>query len=185
MENPKKHTAFDRRKILVIVLAVIFALLLVVALMLPDAPQNDGGATEAPTSGATAPAGGMQELIIQSLKEEGDLVLISTTYGDFSYPFAYSDLLVIDTLTEKDHVALLFKVNLVDSIEPVFTLWINREQGTEAGALQVENRSYPLYVEIIPAREDLDPGCRQSFNAAQELLNDVLRSLEENGYYIP
>lgn len=181
----------NRNLWLVVALAAVFVVLIVVAIILPslfDQDPTQPPSTTVDPNGSTQSTNSqpesMKELIIQSVTEEGALVLVTTTYGNFSYPFAYSDLMVINTISEDEYVAFSMCANIGD-VEPVYNIWINHAVGTYAGVLTVDGETYPVYVEFIAPRENLDSGDLQSFFAAQETLNDVFLSWAANGFYTP
>lgn len=181
----------NRNLWLVVALAAVFVVLIVVAILLPGLlgqdptqPQNTTADPNGSTQSTTSQPDPMDALIIQSVTEEGSLVLVTTTYGSFSYPFAYSDLLVINTVSEDDYVAFSMCANIGD-VEPVYNIWINHAVGTYAGVLTVDGETYPVYVEFISPRENLASGDLPSFFAAQETLNDVFLSWAANGFYTP
>ena len=174
---------------LVMTLTVVLIALIVVAVWLPSLLKQDPTQPTDPASNPTSstPTGGahpesMEELIIHSVTEQGEWMCVSTSYGDFSYPFAYSDLMVINTISEETYVAFAMCAN-IGSIEGVYNIWINQAIGTYAGVLTLEGKTYPVYVEFIAPRQDLDESALPSFYAAQETLNDVLRSWAEAGFY--
>lgn len=183
---------------LICVLSLVLAVLLVIAALLPKNPADSADVgtsgttdttgttgTTGTTSSTTAstPGASMAEMVVQSVEEEGQWVLVSTSYFDFRYPFAFSDLTVLEAENEQDHVALVFHALLQDTPEPVFTLWINREIGIHAGTLSAHGESYSVWVEVHEPREGLSANDVISFRAVQEILNDVLTSMVDSGAF--
>ena len=68
--------------------------------------------------------------------------------------------------------------------EPVYTLWINRDQGMFAGVLKQGNKKYRVTIEMYNPREDLDETQVPTFYAVQETLNDVLQSMGASGDFV-
>lgn len=128
-------------------------------------------------------SGPMEKMVIHSVEEQGKLVCVKTSYGDFSYPFAFSDLVVMEPVNEESYVGLAFSAYIGGNCEPVYTLWINSDRGMTAGTLRVEDKTYSVTLEIMDAREDLDANSLSTFNAVQETLNDVLQSLAAGGNF--
>ncbi|MBQ8621426.1 MAG: hypothetical protein IJ422_03835 [Oscillospiraceae bacterium] len=128
-------------------------------------------------------AGPMEKMVMHSVEEQGNLVYVKTTYGDFSYPYAFADLVAIEPVNEENCVGLAFSAYIEGNNEPVYTLWINGDQGMSAGSLRVEDKTYNVTLEIMDAREDLNPDYLPTFNAVQETLNDVLQSLAAGGNF--
>lgn len=178
--------AMLRPNLIKIILVLIFAILILVVVLLPERAGNDEGTTQTTagsqtTSQTTASGQALPELVIHSLEEQGEWVHVSTSYCDFVYPLAYSDLLEIDTVNNGDCVALVFMANLQDTTEPVYRLWINAKTGAYVGELTANGDTYSLYVEVIEPRQNLDSALLDSYYAAQETLNDVLQSMENSG----
>lgn len=194
-ENARKNTK-EQTNLLRIVLIAVLALLVIVVVLLPG-NRDDGGqrsGTDQPTgndqiSGTSQTTGSDQttgaplvdELVIHSTREEGEWVWVSTSYGDFRYPYAFAELVAVEAKTEADRVALLFSACINGKNEPAYTLWIHKGVGTPAGLLAVQDRQVMTYVQFHSPDSSLGAEDMVAFYAAQETLNDVLQSMVDAG----
>ena len=180
--NNNKKTTRDKLQLIKVVLIVILAALIMVVVLLPQESDSDTEGTQ-PTQTTTMPEK-VPEMVVLSIEEQGDWMCVSTSYGDFRYPFAFSDLITIEAQSADDHVALCFYANINGSAEPVFTLWLNGQYGIFAGTLTASGVAYALNVEFIEPGEDLAQEVLGGFYAAQETLNDVLDSMVDSGIFV-
>lgn len=164
---------------------VLIALIVVAGRMNPDQPPETPGESQQATGSQIALIQGpIDEMVIRTVEEREDAVYVSTSYGDFTYPYAFSDLLVIEEVNEDSCVGLTVSVFLLGRNEPVYTLWINSDRGILAGMLQREEITYRVTMEMYDPRENLNEAYQSTFYAVQETLNDVLQSLAAGGDFI-
>lgn len=128
--------------------------------------------------------GSMDEMVIYAIEEREDVMYVTTSYGAFSYPYAFSDLLVIEEVNQDSCVGLIFSAFLEEKYEQVYTLWINSNQGMQAGSLHREDKTYRVSIEMYEAREDMSEIYISTYYAVQETLNDVLQSMEAGGDFV-
>lgn len=167
------------KSLLILILTAILAVLIVVALLIPKStPDHPTG-----TNSTTGLSAQMEQMVIHSIEEQGELVRINTSYGTVSYPFAYSDLITVDPVTETGRVGLAFQVNLNGNLVPIYTLWIHGDAGVICGLLDINGVTYPVRMEFMSVPENLDQGHLLTFYAAQETVNDVITSLKDNPNY--
>lgn len=176
MRYNSRGTGIPKNRIIIItcVLVLVLAVLLVVA-FLSAGNKNEGTGTQ-----SSEP---MEKMVLHTVEERGDAVYVTTSYGGFSYPYAYSDLMVMEPVNKTSYVGVAFFASIDGKNEPVYTLWINGRQGIPAGKLHVGDKTYSVTVEMNDARKDLAEKYRSTFYAAQETLNDVLLSMEAGGYF--
>ena len=145
---------------------------------LPEEPVTDAVPTE--PAEPTDPV-----LEVTDTQEQGEDILVSTSYCTLRYPFAFSDLITVTAAPEEE--SLLFTAVLEDAQVPVFALRFGVQAGIEAGTLQlpVTGETVSVGIDLMELPEDLDQAHHASFYAAQEVINDVIASLEENEAFTP
>ena len=115
--------------------------------------------------------------VIMSTHEKDDRVIVSTVYGNLNYPFAYSDLLQIVPVTDEGGVALEFYGKLEHGNYLLYTLWLGKEQGKPVGTVFHRNGdAVNVYLEMAKKPWRTKHSDENSFYAAQETVNDILRS---------
>lgn len=177
--NKTRSRGMSRNSFIVIccVLALVLAALIAAAWFITRDTSGESGTQSGQQSGA------MEEMIMYTVEEQGDKVCVTTSYGDFSYPYAFSDLIVIEPVTEENCVGLAFSAYIEGKCEPVYTLWINGSRGVSAGTLHLEDKSFSVTIEMMDAREDLNADYLTTFYAVQETLNDVIQSMAAGGSF--
>lgn len=171
-KHSKKNNLNSRGlKVTCIVLAVVLVLMIAVLAVLL---KNQGPGSNA--------ASQMKELIIQSTAEQENSIVVSTTYGTVKYPFAFSDLLVVEAVTFADYAVLEFHAMIDDAEVKLFALFFNGTDGMPIGTLQVDGDTYVVTSQLYEA-ENISDDNMVTFYAAQETFNDVLSSLSENKGY--
>lgn len=121
----------------------------------------------------------MKELVIQSTTEQEDTVIVSTTYGTLRYPFAFSDIMVVEAKTFEDYAMLEFRAVIDDAEFMLYALYFNGKEGIPVGTLQVDGNIYVITSQLY-TEENISDDDMVTFYAAQETCNDVLSSLAEN-----
>ena len=122
------------------------------------------------------------EYRIESTNEEGEWVVVKTTYGSFKYPFAFSDLIVIEAADLERSAQLRFFMKMDDNNVPIYTIHYNSGEGSLCGTLKLSDgaESIPVTVVLADKPEDLSEDWRLTFYATQETFNDVLFSMAED-----
>lgn len=170
--------AAQRNKLMIICIAlgVVLALLIVmvVCLHLNQTPENDK--TDGTTAGETS---GIQELLLESVTEQGDAVLVVTTYGTVKYPYAFSDLLSVEAETFEKYAVLDFGATIDGTMHKLYKLMFNSEEGMLIGTLQKDGETYVVTAQFYEM-SGVSGDSVITFNAAQETFNDVVNSLSEN-----
>ena len=174
-----------------IVLGVVLALLIVLLVCLDhdkapemSMPENTEAAATTPTEEATeeiteaVPEG--KALLVESVEEEEDTVIVVTTYVTVKYPYAFSDLMSVEAQTFEDHAALEFGANIGQTTYKAYTLYFNgSEEGMPVGTLQLDGETYVVTAQFHDVT-GLGKDDMTTFYAAQETFNDVVNSLAEN-----
>jgi len=132
-------------------------------------------------SSETVPEPTRPELTVTEISEEGDRVVVTTSFVTFSYPFAFSDLLGV-TVEEN---RLVFVANQEQPV-PVYTIRFDDKGMIALGSLYLPQTKETLSVtaELMPLPEGMADN-QNSFFAIQETFNDVIASLEENAQFTP
>lgn len=129
----------------------------------------------------------IKELTVLSVEEQGDAVLVNTSYCTLRYPYAFSDLIGVEAVTEKDRAALKFTANISGAIVELYTLRFDHADGIPVGTLTVdgEDSSFTVTVVFAEAAQSLSQESLTTFYAVQETFNDVVVSLAENAGFTP
>lgn len=129
----------------------------------------------------------MKTLELVSTEEQGNIIAVTTSYCSFSYPFAMSDLIWINPVTFRDHAALEFYVLIGDGQYNLFTIWFDGAGDIPLGSMVIPGEDVVVAVsaEVYQAPDTLDSWAMNTYNAAQEIFNDVAVSLTENEGFSP
>ena len=168
----------SQRKVLTVVgiaVGVVLALLIVWLACFNKTPGTDS--TES-TPGETTVYNG-NELLVESVKEQEDIVLVNTTYVTVKYPYAFSDLMSVEAETFEDYAVLEFGAIINDTTHKVYTLYFNGEEGMPLGTLERNGETYVVTAQFHDA-SGVSEDNMITFFAAQETFNDVVNSLSEN-----
>lgn len=191
MRNRRGGRVMSKNGMMVLcgVLALVLIVLIVVAVKMgteqtpdtPDVPQTSQsvGETQIPLV-----AGPMDEMMIDAVEEGEDAMYVTTSYINFTYPYAFSDLLVIEEVNEESCVGLTVSVFLQGRNEKTYTIWINSDRGMPVGALHRGEKTYRVSMEMYDPRENMSEVYLSTFYAVQETLNDVLQSMAADGDFV-
>lgn len=159
------------------------ALLALIALLLTGCAQNPQEQTSPDTS---APTGHTETqpsdsgLTVESVEQEGELMVITTSYCVLKYPFAFSDLIRVTAENQEDQASLLFCAWLSNTEYPMYSLIFDGDEGVPVGQLTLEDgTTVSVTVQFFQADEDMEPDMQQSFYAVQETINDIIGSLAD------
>lgn len=178
----KKKKATKQRKVLTIACVAASAVLVLLIVVLAclnqgKGPENVGpGANEDTMAGATS---SVKELLVESVTEQGDAVIVVTTYGTVKYPYAFSDLISVEAETFADHAALDFLAEIEGEKHKLYTLTFHVEEGMVVGTLEIDGETYLVTAQFHGAA-GLSDDSMVTFYAAQETFNDVVNSLSDN-----
>ncbi len=117
-------------------------------------------------------------LAVESITEQGDVVVVKTSYCEVKYPFAFADLIRVQAEEEK----LDFVLELSGEAYPLFAICFGEGEGIPLGTLAVDGKAEPMAVwaQIGTPNEAALGDSVSTYYAAQESFNDVLASLMEN-----
>ena len=183
MGKYNKRKAAQQRKILTVALAGLSALLILLVIVLVG--LNRGNKPEEVVPGTTEAAAtelisNMKLLQVESTKEQGENVIVATTYGTVKYPYAFSDLVIVEAETFMNHAALEFKAEIDGQEYKLYTLLFNGEEGMPVGKLLVDGETY-VVTALFHDVTELSGDNLVTFYAVQETFNDVVNSLADNG----
>lgn len=147
---------------------------------------EETAATEAPetvqtqTTAATE-AYVQQELVVESLEDQGDVVVVTTSFGQVKYPFAFADLIQVKAVNAEDVASLQFTVLISGDEYLLYALHFGGSEGIALGTLEIAGEAEPraVYAEFFPADESALGDGISTFHAVQETFNDVVASLNE------
>lgn len=123
-----------------------------------------------------------KELTIDSVEQRDSMVVVNTSYGAIRYPFAFSDLIEIVVANQEEQSSLEWYLLLEEAKYPLFSITFNGSDGVLIGEMAVENgeAAEPVYMQFFAADDELEEADIETFYAVQEILNDVIMSLEDN-----
>lgn len=121
-----------------------------------------------------------ESLIINAMYEEDDTIRVVTTYGSFSYPFAFSDIIKIEAINGDNSARMKFSACFENLSLPVFTLHFNDDMGIPCGIIKLKGKEIPVSVVLEKEPDNLKDDYKITFLAAQEVFNDVLNSMADN-----
>ncbi len=121
-------------------------------------------------------------LSITSVKEDGDWIIVNTSYMTLRYPFAFSDIIEVEAYNDESVSQLRFFSNLDDKRILNYVIYFNSDQGIPCGTLKL-NGEIPVSVELKEVPKKLSKEWISTYYAVQETFNDVLKSMEENKNY--
>lgn len=175
-----------QRKVLTAVtvaLSVVLVLLVIVLMCLGrgEKPEKvEPGTTEGTMAPTVAEeVSNVKELLVESVTERDDAMLVVTTYGTVKYPYAFSDLMTVEAETFKDYAVLEFGATIDGTVHKLYSLIFNGEEGFPVGTLLVDGETYvvtALFHDVSGIGDD----DMVTFYATQETFNDVVNSLSEN-----
>lgn len=123
-------------------------------------------------------------LTVLSVENEGDFMVVDTTFGQVKYPFAFSDLIEIEAVNEENLAALVFLARIGDHTYPLFTVSFGDCEGIPLGTLMLPDEEIRNVSVQFATVEETELGDNlNSYYAAQEVFNDVIVSLEENAHF--
>ena len=148
----------------------------------PAAPETVPAAMEQTLPAAVETQPAASGLVVEAIEEQGDTMLVRTSFVQVKYPFAFADLIQVRSVNGDNVASLEFFVASQDEEYPIFTLHFGGNEGILLGTVQISNEETPraVYAELAPADTDALGDYLETFYAAQESFNDVVVSLAEN-----
>ena len=193
----KHHENKDRTPLIVLLTCVVAVLLGVLIWLLATrdsvpTPDSTEGTTvpthSAETSQPTEPTEPEEAIPLEivSVVEQGDRVVVTTTYGVVQYPFAFSDLIRVEAENNDSRSTLAFSLVMGETAYPVYALHFGGSEGMVLGTVTLENgTSVGVYGEFAQFPESLPEADTVTYNAVQETFNDIVASLGENENFTP
>lgn len=141
------------------------------------APETTA-ATEEPTK---------PQMSVDSIEEQGDMMIVNTPFFQLKYPFAFADLIQVEAVDNGDVAELHFSAKLDLSEYRLFSLTFGGTGDILLGTMVLPQYDAPVQVYATLYRIDgtLSSDFVNTFNAAQECFNDVMMSLMECEGFTP
>lgn len=167
----------------------VFAVVAVLCMFLCGCgKENEEAATDAvetvppQTTAVTEAPAVVQELVVESVEDQGESVVVTTSFCTVKYPFAFADLIQVKAVNEPDVASLAFSARIAETDHPLFALHFGKAEGISIGILEVTGEAGPraVHAEFYPADEAALGNHVSTFLAAQEIFNDVVASLNDN-----
>lgn len=181
METPRRRRRKKKTpnsKQLLIAGCVIGAVALIVAacFFLGGGTKDEGPVAYDPNRGP------LKELKVNSLTRKGETMVVDTSYGEVEYPYAFSDLIQVESLNQDNQTALAFSARINNEDKALYTVWFNGSEGQTVGAFDLQDGEKPVLITVVfyqPGAE-LVGDDRTTYYATQETVNDVLTALQRN-----
>lgn len=179
------------KRLLIIVVSVVTVILVFVCVGL--ALSRGNGDPQQPTEPTvtTSPAGNsankpsdnpgeaMKELLLQDVSEQGNMIVLTTTYCTVSYPVGFEQVVTAEVQNQDNTAKIVVYATIEGKQYAVYALVFNSREGMPIGYLRVEEDIYSVNA-IFYDPEGVGEAGKSTFYAAQETFNDVAMSLEEN-----
>lgn len=179
MERKAKQP--NNRKTLIVICGVLAVILIgLIVILISIGGKHDQGNSDATTLPAQSHSLiKAKELLVQTVEERGDRMVVTTSYGTIKYAYAFSDLIQIKTETFDYHAQMDFYVVIDGQEIALYTLFFNKNAGIPVGTLTVDGTAYTVTALIYELDQVIEEN-RLTCQAAQETFNDVMISLAEN-----
>lgn len=159
--------------------SVVLVVLIIIACSLGKDDEKKGG----------APAGlePLQEMVIESVSEQGDVVVMETSFCQVKIPYAFSDLIEVQPVNDGNQRTLKFYVMLDEQRHDLFSIIFNGMSGIRLGDISVEGRSstIPVFAVIDEVHPGLEGDQRLTVLAAQDCFSEIVFSLNDNEGFVP
>lgn len=124
----------------------------------------------------------LKELTVGEYIRDGETLVVSTSYLNVEFPYAFSDLVRVEAVGQGNQRGLEFSAKIAGEDRELYTLWFNGKDGQMVGSFDPEDGKGPVVVTL--AFYNVDPQLqgddRTTFFATQETVNDVLASMRKN-----
>lgn len=170
-------------------LAAVVALVVVLTVFLSGKTPEDQEQTESIQSSASEdassdPAQTRLPGLELTVEQEGQMMVITTSYCVLKYPFAFSDVIRVTAENQADQAALLFCAWLNNTEYPMFSIVFDGNGGILVGTLKLDDGTVvSVTAQLFEADEAMEPDMLKSFYAVQETINDIIQSLAENEHF--
>ena len=168
------------RKMIAVLMAMMLILLAgcggkdVPAETTPETEATEAAVAPETTKTTEEPA--KPQLAVDSIEEQGDMMVVNTPFFQLKYPFAFADLIQVEAVDNGEVAELHFSAKLDLSDYRLFSISF----GGTGDFLPVE-----VYATLYRIDESLSSDFVNTFNAAQECFNDVMMSLMECEGFTP
>lgn len=127
------------------------------------------------------------QLAVDSIEEQGDMMIVNTPFCVLKYPFAFADLIQVEAMNSADTAELVFSAKLDLSSYRLFSIVFGGSGDILLGSMMLPDGEAPVevYATLYQIDETLSADFVNTFNAAQECFNDVMVSLMENEGFTP
>jgi hypothetical protein len=186
-----KHSKNKITWILVVGMIILAVGVLALALVLDKVPENPGsqnppsGGTQQGEKGDTPINVSFSDFQILSTTETDGSVVIKTTFGNSRYPAAFSDLITVKAQSGEASASLQFFAQIDSKEIPVFTVHYGGSEGRPFGILSLSGDTDEITVAVAfadpPAGLSADD--LTTFQAAQEVFNEILASMNEDARF--
>lgn len=118
------------------------------------------------------------EIVIYDQQELENTILVQTSYCSLKYPFALSDVILIEAQGQ----ALVFSARMQSGTYPIYTIRFCEEGEMVVGTIRLpdESQEQPVSVVFHDAPQGLSQDDERTFFAAQDTFTEVWLSLGEN-----
>ena len=128
-------------------------------------------------------------LTIDRIEEVGDTVVVTTSYGQLKFPYAFTDMIKVEAINDDvlNSATLLFYLQINEKHCNLYAVTFGGEGSDPVGAMDLGEGLEPVlvYVNVYGQPSGLTDGERQAFIATQETFNDVMTSLQEGENFVP
>ena len=124
-------------------------------------------------------------LQVESITQQETMMLVKTNYCTVKYPYAFSDLIMVEAMQEQNCQVLLFCIMLEDVEYPLFALRFGDAEGIHVGSLKLPETGVTVGVWAQLYEADKLVKQNNTYIAAQECVNDVITALEEDPNFTP
>ena len=122
-----------------------------------------------------------QELVVESLEDQDDMIVVTTSFGQVKYPYAFADLIQVKAVNAEDMASLQFTALISGDEYPLYALHFGGSEGIALGTLEIAGEAEPraVFAAFFAADETALGDGASTFYAVQETFNDVVASLNE------
>lgn len=167
---------------LIVGVVVFSAAIVVIALVGGGRNDGEAGSDDDTRTNASQKKESLDELSVESVEEQGDAVVVSTTYCTLKYPFAFADLIRVEAIDHEGSAALEFIAEIDGVSYKLYTILFGSSAGIPVGTIELgeDEEEYDVNVLFHELEEEVGESERTTFYATQETFNDVVASMAEN-----
>lgn len=179
------------RKMIAVLMAMMLILLAgcggkdVPAETTPETEATEAAVAPETTETTEEPA--KPQLAVDSIEEQGDMMVVNTPFFQLKYPFAFADLIQVEAVDNGEVAELHFSAKLDLSDYRLFSISFGGTGDFLLGTMVLPQFEAPVevYATLYRIDETLSSDFVNTFNAAQECFNDVMMSLMECEGFTP